>query len=690
MVMQSGVVPYEYAHRGRRFESKPIPLGLSGILLEQAQFAITAEIRKWTGDDHDLQPFHVYTHMEVVPSGPYEPKAIGTTLDNAINPGAAIFIDNILECRLALNTLLAFYEADTNLGTYQYRAAWLQALFPESTSGFISGFDEQAFFDGVGHWRHRMPSESGIIDYVSDEVLGSSGVLYDIDFAEVMFNPAPHIVGLGFDDAHGRRTNGTVDTFSVQEYPLFPAFQRLNGSIVGLTGREPTNLSTYNTSHVASGTVRLYGYMLKPQTQLMLSKQRIFDGVVDFTVVAEGIRAPYNPNVPTTVLFITPTTQGSGVYRIGAANRFVDFPNATIESGVFSQWPTMQLYWSSDHPTNSTTTTANGGYHIFNDCIWMTDVADTSSFGGPNFGYPSGLAILSPYTGHRMWVRYADMTPYTVDRLLGALRDFNWGGSRGLERVSSNNIYRTSPLIQRPTSPASGQFTFARYDDMLDFVTLFTTTSSSPNADNLVPLGGDTAAVHDFWFNGSNYFIAAGQFVGFDMWKFDSSFHYVTKYIFNRPSGIHNARGAYVAGKDVLFHGILDNGGVNFATSGIFPINFITDGSDPFDNSANLGVVGEAEISYGTVKYINGQSKLGVAQSAEIMDLFEVTSATHVVPGVYAIVRFKLNTSPFDGGDLYLLRIEEVANSWEIRSLTRLETSVGSFMSRRELLYMAY
>jgi len=692
MVMQSGVVPYEYAHGGRRFESKPIPLGLSGILLEQAQFVITAEIRKWIGDYSDLQPFNVYINTDALPSGQYEPKANGTTLDNALNPGAVVFVDHILECRAALNVLLNLYEADTDLDTYQYRAGWLQALFPESTSGFINGSDDQAFFTGIGHWRHRRPSEIGIIDYVSDEVLGASGVLYDIDFSEVMFNPAPHIAGLGFDEAHGLRVNNTNDTFAIQQYPVFPAFQKTDGSIIDLNGREPANLSTYRTSHVSSGALRLHGYMLRPQTKLMLSRERTFGSDVDFTIFSEGIRAPYNPNVPTTLVFITPTSQGSGVYRIGAANRFVDFPNATIESGIFSHWPPIEVYWPSDHPTSSTTTTANGGYHVFNDCIWMTDVSLSSSFGGPNFGYPSGLAVLSPYTGHRMWLRYADMTPIDID-VFGGINKRNWGTGKGLERVSSNNIYRVAPIVAKSTpTPTSGQFVFGCYNDNLDLVTTITTISSSPNGDNLFPLGGAVISLSDFWFNGSNYFVANAEFVGFDLWKLDSSFSYVTKYVFNRPSGIHNARGAYVNGQDVLFYFVLNNapGDANFATSGIFPINFIDEGSDPFDNSANLGPVGEAEISPATAKYINGAAQLGVAQTAEIMDLFEVTSSTHVVPGVYAIVRFKLNTNPFNGGDLYLLRLQETSTAWEIVALTRLETAVNSFMPRRELLYMGY
>lgn len=694
MVLQSGIPPYEYATRVRRFESKPIPIGISGILLEQAQFVITAEIRKWTGVWDDLSNFNVYTNVNITPSGPYEPKPLGTTLDNLLNPGAAVFVDNIAESRLALNTLLVLYSNDTDFnGAYDYRKGWLQSLFPESTSGFISGFDEQVFISTVGHWRHRLPSETGIIDYNYDEVLGSSGVLYDIDFGEVMFNPAPHIARFTLNDIHNTRINNTADEFLIQQSPIFPAFQKTDGSIIDLTGREPLILSTnvqYGIDHVSSGCVRIFGYMFRPLTQFTLSKSSLFGNTSDFTFFSEGVRSPVLPSVPTTAAFLSPLSQTSGVYRIAARNKFSDFPNTSIESGIFSHWPKTEIYWPSDHPTNATSNDQNAGYHVFNDCLWMTDRASTATTGGPFFGYPSGLSILSPFTGHRMWVRYADQTPTTVTTSPSVTQNFNWSTGVGLERLTTDTIVRLMPSVHRTTSNVSGQLIFTTYNDMLDRLSSTTTTSASPNGDNQFPIGGNTSLLHDYWFDGSNYFVCNNVALGFDMWKFNSAFNYTTKYVFNRPSGIHQARGAFINSTNVLFHGFLSGGLTNFAQSGIFPINFITDGTDPFDDSANQPFVGEAEISFGTVKYINGQSILGVAQSAEIMDLFQVTSSTHVIPGVYAIVRFKLDTSPFNAGDFYLLRIVETSSSWEIAALTQLETQVIASVVRRELMYMSY
>src|SRR6185436_11320267 len=300
MVLQSGTIPYEYANRGHRFASLPIPIGISGVLLEQAQFIITAEIRKWNklsaGGNHFLSDFNIYVNPIIAPSGPYEPKIDGSTLGNTFYPAGAFILDHLEETRIALNTLFQIYDNDTDLDQYEYRAAWLQSLYPESPSGFYFALDPDTSANVIGQWYHRLPSETGIVDYMALDVLGSSGVLYDIDFAEVMFNPPPHIARIAFDTMHGRRVNNTEDTFNIQQFPIFPAFQKTDGSLIGLTGREPASLRThndYNIQHVSSGDIRLDGYVLFDDTKLYLDRNgNIFDtSSTDFTFVSQGLRS---------------------------------------------------------------------------------------------------------------------------------------------------------------------------------------------------------------------------------------------------------------------------------------------------------------------------------------------------------------------------------------------------------------
>ena len=403
MTLLSGIPPYSYDYGNGPFRvhnpySSDFPIGLSGILLEQAQFVITAEKRRLNKflNSHVLPSFNVYVNSAILPSGGYEPKINGSTLGNEVYPAAAFILDHIQETRLALVSLFQDYSSDTNLDTFEYRAAWFQALYPNSPSGFYNAGDPDFAFTVDGHWSHRFPSETGIIDYVNDDVLGSSGVLYDVDIGELMINPAPHISAFGLDRMHA------IDFFAVQQFPLFPAFQKTDGSLIPLTGREPSVIplaADYQIDHISSGCIRLDGYAIYNNTEIYLGRNaNIFGPVEDFTVVSEGHRdVAFGGNIIGSRLFIAPTSQGSGVYRVATKNKRIDFPNTTIESGAMSFWPNITDYWPNctnpnDQLIGSTTTIADLGYHVFNDCIWMTDQAfNTLS------AKPSGLCILSPF-----------------------------------------------------------------------------------------------------------------------------------------------------------------------------------------------------------------------------------------------------------------------------------------------------
>lgn len=677
MVVQSGVIPYEYAHGGRRFEAKPFPIGISGILLEQAQFVLTAEYRKWTGQSHAFPTnYYAYGNINDAPYGPYEPKADGSTL-----AGSGIYVDNIFECRDALNTLLQLYKNDTAYFEYDliYRAGWLQSLFPESSSGFISGDDDQAFFSNVkGHWRHRYPSEVGVIDYASDEVLGSSGVFYDIDFAEVMFNPAPHLGRTSFDDAHGPRRQGSNyadDYFYIYQYPLFPNFQRTDGSIVEIY-REPTIIKdrfankTYDNRHISSGYIRTNGYQLNNLTKFVLSNGEFFDtSSSDFNWYQESIRVPYgcSKNVPTTVGFLESTSQSSGVYRIAAVNKFSDFPNTTIESGIFSHWPPLVIdnnryYWPSDLPFSSTANTANSdtnaGYQVFNDCVWMLDRSSLST----SSQHPSGLAILSPFNGHYMWIRYADMTPVTLTFRNTSTSTINWSTMVGLIRRSANSILRLSRRLENPVDEGSARarFVFAEYDDTLSYLTSFSTTSPY-NANGYVWVSNELSTTNHFWKDNNNYYVPLNN--PFILYRFSSSFDYENKYLMSFQEN-------FLTSRDISLDNAFYYNSQHYAcySSGIYPITFV-EGTDPEYEGGDTPEVGTATISYLDVKYINGQYELGNVTNKtkfDILNVLNVTSATHVPTGIYAICVVE--------SKLYILQIQEESTYWKIKSHTLLDT----------------
>lgn len=670
MVMQSGTPPYEYAIRTGRFRV-PNPLtsftgvGFSGILLEQAQFVITAEERRFnqSAPGTFAGEFFLYTNPAIAPSGPYEPKVTGSTLANLINPGAMHILDHILETRTALLSMFNSFAQDTDYTNGEdHLASWLQAAYPESPSGYS------------GAYLHRNPSETGFVPLAID-VLGASGVLYDIDIGEVMFNPYPYIGGYGMASAHGDLVNGALDDFSIVTAPAFPNFQRTNGTIISLNGREPgppvidTGLSDYNVDHIASGYIRLNGYVMQSGTLYTMGKGLQFDGLSDFTFRERGIRETLDAgNLETARVFLEPTPQASGVYRLACVNKFQQFPNTTVESGIVSQWPTLANYWPSIGNLNVADLVYNNGYHVFDDNIWITD-------SGPDAGSthrPSGLCILSPWTGHRLWIRFAEMANGT------STGGENWSHFVGLERITTNSILRIYDNPVTTLVATSGRVAFQEYNDNLDYVAETLTLSAITFQGNEFPMGGDVTNFSDMFYDGTHYWVFNLNTTGFDAWKFDNTFEFVEKYTFNNPSGISQTRAAYVNGKHRVYNGVVGIGTtLSLATSGIWDYE-CTDSSNPAG-----GTPGSCTL--GTQKMINAAPFIGHRDEAHILDLFEVTGAFHVVPGVYATILFKLGSY-----DLYLLRIVETATTWEVAAITRIMNGVDFTGYRTEMLYMSY
>jgi len=695
MVLQSGIPPYEYAI-GKGSFRVPEPysarpaIGPSGILLEQAQFIITAEMRKFRRlvSSHILSDFFVYINPAIAPSGPYEPKANGSTLGNEVAPASLSYIDVIQDTRSALESLFNFYTNDSDYSNEDFLKGWFQSAYPDSPSGF---YFAPEFFT-TGHNAHRFPSEVGIIDYNVTDVLGSSGVLYDIDFGEVMFNPAPFFSRSDYRTAHGRRgdTNAN-DTFMVLCAPIFPSFQKTDGSLVPLTGREPVLLSGnefYATDPIFSGVVRFDGYALREQTSIALGHGIKFN-TDDFDFFMDSIRSlSLGGNAETTRIFSTPRSQGSGVYRVAGINRFANFSFTTIESGIFSYWPTPAAAWPSD--SIITNTNSNIGYQVFDDTLWMTDRNTQASYAGSNFGYPSGLALLSPFTFTSLWVRYADQTPIASQVTFGAFPvsdSGNWSTFVGLTRPSPNNIYRLHPTTQRPFASNSGQLRLGRYNDVLDLSAAITSTSdvTQPNIANQFPVN-DGAFFFDLWHDpiADEYWVSNGNTPGnggFPYWKFDSTFKYLNKYVPLVSSGLVQDRGVNIGGKQYVFYG--GQNGTDIG-SGLIPMDVVTDGTDPFSDDGSAPSCGT--VQFGMVKYINGAPFIGHATSAQIMDVIEISGATHLRDGIYAIIAWVKSGIK----SLYIIRIEESTNYWEVKSIARIDTSVGAAMPARELVFIPY
>lgn len=686
MVLSSGNPPYEYANgRGRLNTGSPtagssLLTGPSGILLEQAQFVITAELRRWREsiDSHDLPTFYKLTNPFIAPEGPYEPQADGSTLAGLAN---ILFIDSILQTRDAIDLVISEISDDTNLDDDEYRAAWLQALYPESPSGYL--VDQ---FGEVGFFLHRPPATSGAILDVSQEVLGGSGVLYEIDFGEVMFNPPPHVTRYLQATAHGRATDGSSATFVVQVSPFFPAFQKTDGSLITVGSRDPevSPLSSlYNTTHFASGVVRLDGYVITSGTEFYLGKKgEVFDRIEDFTFADGSVRtAGFNNQMPHSRVYLTPSAMGSGVYQVGVRNPLSRF-TTTIESGLMSHWPTIEDGWPTTRQSqlNNADGLFNTGYHVFDDAIWITDRSPDGTSSN-NRGRASGLAVLSPYTGHKMYVRYADLTPSS----LGNAYPYHVG----LERVASNRIIRVdNEMALNPLAlGASGRWNFIEYDDNLDYVT--ETLSTSPNTfpADYFSTGAGTFTPPGAWdavFDGTSWFVFNDQLTGFAAWEFSSTYVFQGMYQIAQtgtPMSFKNVRmGADATGNLYLYYAAIGSSSANVVQSGIAAVTGVTPPAD-------LGGAIPGTIDIEDYKYIRAEHLVGHRAFATIMDFFEVTNGTHTPNGIYVLINYE-DTSPFSSGPTYLLEIEEDVSEWTVKAAYRIEGSTGSFPARWEGLHM--
>lgn len=667
MVFQSGNAPYDYAVSDPLRVKNPYTnigvTGPSGILLEQAQFVITAELRKFNAinESHILPDFNIYVNPVIVPSGPYEPKTNGSTLGNAINPGNLFIINHILETRTALDELFSFYELEGEWLSEEHKIDWLNQAAID--------------FPLPSGYRRRDPDVTDQPFLINADVstLGGSGVLFDIDFSEVMFNPYPFFANNVFLNIYA---NGNFPFLF--NAPAWPAFQHTNGDLVGLNGREPSNaidgISTeYDTSHFASNEVRLDGYVFLPETDYLIGRGlRNFAIVSNFNYVSSSPRlAGDGATIPTTRVFASTQALASGVYKLAARNRRVVVPFTTVESGIVSQWPPSgQAYPDTGRsfphivdvlsPFNGHSTWYNNqeyeiGYQSFDDSLWITDASNSVR-------PPSGLVIASPFTGHAMWLRFAQMAPSTGSGSFGGFTNSAgiWGQHVGLEKVSST-IYRVQRIKARGSTSARHRALIQKYDENLTYLGQIETPDTSPAPDitdytdmTFLPTSSTTP----------NQWMLYGKDAGsrLSVTFYDSSF---TTTLFGGGSaafyiGATSVTAGNALSQTSVIMGAAELGGIARSAAefsdGNNSTGFHTRGSGIWD--LEIGTTGSGVI-FKNCRIIDmapitkqWSSTLG----AKIYDLFEVPiTATHITPGSYALISF--DSSSFGTTRLFLLRI---------------------------------
>lgn len=702
MTVASGQSIYEYEWPTPFRVSSNDEAAISGIHIEAAQFVLNAEMRKFTGattdngDNTQLQyQWQVYANEDGLggsPSG-YEPKARGETLDGKVGLKPQITLDDILLTRAIVHDMFFFghfgtFETFSYYKDYEYYWDWFRQLYPESPSGQLektvgvpSDDDEISRFLrppklATGSY---IPSFAGwnLNDYnVGLETdpdihwLGGSGVILDIDVGELMWNPYPAVI-----DANSiSDTHGSISRWRIETGPLFPRFQKTDGSLISLNGLEetwwnddpPDDTIRLNSDHVSLGRMRFTTYPAFLNTEVLVGNLNDLAGDVyhmeggtQVPVVAAGpdTIAQASPYVDTptenATLFLDPVVLSSGIYRITSRNLKSDFPYTTVESGIVSQYP------------NTNTFSRGGvidsfgivdGLEVFDEAFWITDWGDVSSgLGGPG---PSGLVVVSPFSGNNLWNRRATTAQVSTDKDGAGIY---WHKDMlSLQRVGANDIRRltptTSETLSDPSTVTSVTCDMVKFNDLLttDAATSITLDCGSDNG-NIVTLYSLVNAGSINWLSG--FKSAPANFV----WELDANHVEVARWV----SGQLHEYMAYIsdgkggAMQTVVYGDPMGDLDIRSFSKGTFPT-----------------------INYGTTKNIDISSHItGTIQESEILGLVEHSGGSEIQDGVYAYLRIDTTTS---SNTLYIARIEEETTTWSIQGLWFLRTVDNDYDLRSE------
>lgn len=684
MTVASGQMPYEYEGVVPiRAGPNSWPgggnglLGISGILLEQGMFVLNAEIRKWDRTPgYDLEDTHkVYTHPDLPGSG-FEPKADGSTLGGLVGLPAIIEVTNIAAMRDLINDnngLLDLYSDDSDYTKLGFREAWYTSAYPESTSGYLRVVQAGPFIISLGaiNLRPDLTSVTGGDDIVTTDLhwLGGSGVIFDIDVGEVVFQPFPFLGESNFFTA-------AQDNIKFDFGPMIPVLQTTTGGIPTLTGREQSDLANVsfkqltNFDALGSGKMQFDGYALLSQTRFRLvtgNDTNFFGslgGTSDFSSFIPGLRQVNNPNGfndASARVYLTPGVKGSGLYRT-----LVDTPQSTpfisIPSGLpVSLWPqgdirlnqTNRIYSQAPETASDGTLIVEPrnarGLHVLDDALWIA---------GPNAALSGtfdsrGLTVISPYNGRAIWYRPAERTLATSgSRPVGSTDPGHFGVHVGLESFGASEFIRISRVWSEFRTIDAGEddvlstFHFQRYNK-----TSLTHTETSVGVYQKNDSGGIGNRIDDMMFDGTHYWLN---------WEFGRLMRFDTSLVFagGFVAGDVARRRHYANGKRLYTIGgniggsdpLLSMTPPGGAASGIGEWSF----TPPGDIVNDIGTV-----THDSAKRLRAETHVGYQFTARIHDIINVSGSTHVADGVWMLIQF--------GTTLYLMRIEETASEWEVK-----------------------
>jgi hypothetical protein len=666
----------------------------SGNIIEAGMFVLNAELRKWDFTNPSFLIYQLYSHPNVAPSG-FEPKTNGQTLNGDVGARPSILsVDNIETMRTNLSALFSVYSEDSIYSFNNFKESWLVNAYRESESGALRFVENGLSLDEKSPEFLHPPMEDvtggDFIVTLDDHWLGGSGVLFDIDYGEVIFNPFPFPNGGNFGPPS--QTN-----FALAFGPVTPMCQTTLGNLPSLeVDRYESDVTgafgNINFAAIGSGKVQIDGYCLLENTKMELIRGNdtnyfpTLTGSSDYTGHVRGLR-PVRPgtdgkNDDTARCYRTPSVQSSGLYRFITYNERTDYSETSIGSGYVSIFPEglvtrsspngvlanvanridgQQFTEASDGTVITTPGLANG-IHVFDDAIWMVGAPSVSNPSIPNTN-SRGLFCISPHNGHSVWYRPAEMTVATTGT--AGENPSAWGTHLGLVDDGSNYVRLSRSFDQVITVPALDDATgvYTLYWQKYDKITLDYTESSSSfsemstdiSAVLFVPNFEKTLGLLD---GGGTLYTWQRNTVQ----SFDSSFNYIAHH---RPDGPGIAGRRHYAGGDLLYTMTGSSIGANDPLLSI--TGGISSGIGKWSTSAT-------QYTHDSAKPLRAETHFGHKPRAVIHSIFDVIGATHVQNGIWMFITFPSSAGGFITNDpLYLCRILEGTTAWSIIESIKLD-----------------
>jgi len=696
MVVASGQLPYHYDGelpvRQRRggWPGLEVPnIGPSGDMFEQGMFVLNAELRKW--DFHSLSnlTYQAYSCPNVASSG-FEPKANGQTFQGHVGRQPLLTINNLQQMRDNLEVFLfGQYEIDSDYDASDFLYSWLTSAYPASPSGYPQFFYDWDFNFGVefpATWLRPVLEDVTNGNFVTDtdlHWLGGSGVLFDIDYGEVLFNPFPFPrETFHFSPA----SNNILFSFG----PIYPLLQTSAGIIPSIDAaryQTDIDIGTFKTqtnfNAIQSGYLQMDGYMLLPGTLFRLTTGNdsnyfgTLSSTTDFNFFVSGQRAVADGagyNDGTARVYIEAIPQNSGMYRVNTTNPKSVIPFTSIPSGYVSFWPngdTFSGIFSSNRMLDrSVSITSDGGlkldprestgFHVLDDAFWIA---------GPNASALSGtfitkgLTVMSPYNGEMIWYRPAERVIATSGNMPGGPAPIGspgiFGVHVGLEEFGLDFV-RVSRVWSENVAPVD-IYTNTVYFQMYDQTSLdHSEQSSTWTIEN--PAGSVGAAIDGLIFDGTNYWM---WFEGSKVHRFDNSLTYTGSFTGNIARRRH-ASGSqllYTLGGNVtVTDPILAMSPPGGSTSGIGTWSILT---EPPNITLDVGT-----YSHDSAKRLRAETHFGHQSVAIIHSIREITGSTNVPNGIWMLIQF--------GQVLYMCRIREDPTEWVVVQSIRLDHTAGT------------